>query len=261
MEKLNIVWWGDNYNWGDWLNPYLAEKISGKELNRVWLGDETETFRHYIIGSILNWTRSGNYEVWGTGMENPNVGLLAPPKKIHAVRGPLTRKTIIKQGYECPEVYGDPALLLPRFYTPNVEKKYKYGIIPHFLHTGHPWVSKFKNDPNVKIIDVLDPTITRFVDDVNECEIILSSSLHGIMCGDAYGVPSYWVDLSSDGNYNWFKFNDYLMSVRRPLVPPIKVEPSTELDDLWPPLYNYSIEIDLDKLLDACPFKNSKQTH
>lgn len=254
MNKLDIVWWGYNNNWGDILNPYLAEKISNREINRIPLTNDTGVFRYYIIGSILNYTLSGNYEVWGSGMDNPKIGLQSPPKRIHAVRGPLTRKVIRKQGYECPPIYGDPALLLPRFYTPNVKKKYKYGIIPHFLHKQHPWLSKFKDDPTVKIIDIQDPNVTNFIDLVNECEIILSSSLHGIMCGDAYGIPSYWLDLSPDGKYNWFKFNDYLMSVRRPLVSPIKVNDNTELDNLWPPLYNYSIEIDLDKLLDVCPF-------
>ena len=53
---------------------------------------------------------------------------------------------------ECPEIYGDPALLYPLFYKPNVKKEYKYGIIPHFAHQENPWLNKFKDNPQVNII-------------------------------------------------------------------------------------------------------------
>ncbi|WP_410503913.1 hypothetical protein [Flavobacterium sp. XN-5] len=29
-------------------------------------------------------------------------------------------------------MYGDPALLLPRYFNSKVEKKYKYGLVPHY---------------------------------------------------------------------------------------------------------------------------------
>ncbi len=44
-DSLNYVMWGDNGNWGDWLNPYLISKISGINVDvdytkhRVWLND------------------------------------------------------------------------------------------------------------------------------------------------------------------------------------------------------------------------------
>lgn len=258
MKHKNLVYWGENYNWGDWLNVKLFSLMSGvpeDDINRVWLGTDEPTERYYCIGSILNHTYSEGYEVWGSGMESPKYPIPTKPKKVHAVRGPLTRKALIDNGYECPEVYGDPALLYPRFYKPNVEKKYKYGIIPHFSHGGNTWLANFNDNPDVKVIDVIDPTINRFVDEVNECEIILTSSLHGLICADSYGIPSYWVDLRENlnDNINWFKFKDYFMSVGRPPVGPYQITKSTNLDEHY--YYKYTIDIDLDKLYEACPFK------
>ncbi len=50
------------------------------------------------------------------------------------------------------------------------------------------------------------------VDDILSCEVILSSSLHGIIFSHAYGVPAYHVqftDFFKNGN---FKFADYYSS-------------------------------------------------
>jgi pyruvyltransferase len=179
------------------------------------------------------------------------------PNKIHAVRGPLTRDLLLKQGFDCPEIYGDPALLYPRFYKPNIKKKYRFGIIPHYADFSDPWVQKFSNNPDVKIINIKDRTCNKFIDDIHECEILLSSSLHGIIAGDAYGIPSYWIELSNKVHGKGFKFNDYFLSVKRPLVEPIRPKLETNIKDFSNTFYNYKIDIDLDLLYNACPFKQS----
>lgn len=268
MNHNNLSWWGSKdehdgnvWNWGDQLNPWLYSKISGvpiDKINHISLDDNTNTPRYYVIGTLLNIINSSNVEVWGSGLEGSDIPLKTLPDKINAVRGPLTRAALINAGCDCPEVYGDPALLLPKYYIPNVNKEYKYGIVQHFMHKEETaWISKYKDDPTVNIIDVQKPSITDFIDEINKCEIILSSALHGIICGDAYGIPSYHINFDPKGRYNWFKFHDYYVSVKRPIVsPPLLLNRDTEIENIWPPLYNYSISIDLDKLLEACPFKN-----
>ena len=264
----NLSWWGcghkndmNSWNWGDQLNPWLFSKIKGipiEKINRVPLWSEESIPRYYMIGSILSFIYDQKVEVWGSGLGGPSPPLKFLPKKIHAVRGPLTRNALIKLGCDCPEVYGDPALLLPRYYTSNVKKEYKYGIIQHFSRKEDTaWVAKYRNDSNINIIDIKHPSIIGFIDEINKCDIILSESLHGIICGDAYGIPSYHINFNTNKEYNWFKFNDYLLSVGRPLVTPLLlIDETIDIYNLRGSLYNYSINIDLDKLLQSCPYNN-----
>ena len=69
--------------------------------------------------------------------------------------------------------------------------------------------------------------------------------------GDAYGIPSYWIKLSDDVLGNGFKFKDYFESVNRLDNEPLNWKGKLKGLKLKP----YQIDIDLDKLLNACPYK------
>jgi pyruvyltransferase len=257
MSNLNISWWGNNGNWGDELNRVLCSRISDMNINRVDILDKSSTFRYYCIGSVLQTPLSDNFEVWGSGLISERSRMPFKPNKIHSVRGPLTREILLNQGIECPEIYGDPALLYPIFYKPKSTKKYKYGIIPHYIDHSSSWISKFENNNDIKIINIKDFTINRFVDEINECEIILSSSLHGIIAGDSYGIPSYWIELSKSVQGDGFKFNDYFSSVKRPLISPIIPNYISKIEDISSQLYDYNVKISLNDIINSCPFKSN----
>lgn len=247
--------WARTPNWGDALNPIIIEKLSGTR--PIY---DSKNPNYLCIGSILQWAKD-NTKVWGTGIIRSKDIITYKPH-FFAVRGPLTRNLLLQQNIDCPDVYGDPALLYSRFYKPKVSKKYKYGIIPHLVDRENPWILKYKTNPDVKIINIerkssLDD-INSFVDEVNECEIILSSSLHGIICADSYNIPSYWIKLSDKVIGNGFKFKDYFSSVGRPLTEPIKPRVVDSIKNFSDNFYTYKINIDLDKLLKSCPFKNIK---
>lgn len=101
-----------------------------------------------MIGSIFDSKYLDNAKtyVWGSGSINGGRIKADLNIKIKAVRGPLTRKTAILSGYECPEIYGDPALLLPYAYKPNINNKYKVGIIPHYCDVKNSIHSKIMNN-------------------------------------------------------------------------------------------------------------------
>jgi pyruvyltransferase len=245
--------WCEGRNWGDALSPYLVRLLSGKE---VVLRTGLHHRRFLAIGSILG-DANEHSEVWGSGFIRENDRVLGVPRKVHAVRGPLTRDLLLRQGLDCPEVYGDPALLLPRFFNPEVEKPYSVGIIPHYIDKGHPWLSQFVHDPQVRIIDI-EAGIEDFVRDVKSCEAILSSSLHGLICADSYGVPNAWIQLSGAVVGGDFKFRDYRASIGSVEPTALRIQEASRVDAMVSQTVRHEVKVDLHKLLRACPFLSTR---
>jgi pyruvyltransferase len=244
-------------NWGDLLNPTLIQKISGKPLLHI---SDVKNITHkpvYIaIGSLLGHDLSfckDNLVIWGTGFMCETECLNIAPREIHAVRGPLTRDKLLSQGYNCPEVYGDPALLCPKLYKNNNKQRYKLGIIPNYVDKELiPPV--FQDDPNVLIIDI-QSGIHQVIDQICSCRKIVSSSLHGIIAADAYGVPSKWLKLSDNVLGNGFKFYDYFYSVGRMNEEAIELNDTISIDNILDEFDYYKLDFNADELWDACPFK------
>ena len=239
----------DDRNWGDALSPVLAGMLSGRRIKMMLWHHQ---HRYLMIGSILG-NASRRAEVWGSGFMWADEKLAEVPQAVHAVRGPRSRAKLLEQGIHCPEVYGDPALLFPRFFNPPVKKAYAIGIIPHYIDKDHSWVERHRNDPQVRIIDV-KCGIQQFVEAVKSCELILSSSLHGLICADSYGVPNLWIELSDKVWGGSFKFLDYFESVARETTAPIRPDESTSLGMVTQCHRPYEVKIDLQPLIAACPF-------
>lgn len=210
--EITVKYFQKCANWGDALNPYLLAKIF-PAATIVEKGQEDDVQGKHLlaIGSIIHWASEGTI-VWGTGAILPNLRLAHRPKSVLAVRGPLTRRVLKQQGVPCPDVYGDPALLLPRFYRPASKSTHsgRVGIIPHYVDKDSGIVKRLEN-AGAKAIDVF-AEIEHFVDDVCSCRCILSSSLHGLICADAYGIPARWITLSKKVIGDGFKFRDYYLS-------------------------------------------------
>ena len=245
------LYYCESPNWGDALSPVLCSMLSGKPVKKMlW----THQNRYFAIGSILEHANS-RAEVWGSGFVWPDGKFSEAAPKIHAVRGPRTRARLLELGIECPEIFGDPALLFPLFYNPEVEKKYAVGIIPHFSDKDTAWIKRQQTnaDPNIRIIDV-EGGIEEFVREVKSCELIVSSSLHGLICADAYGVPNVWVKLSDILWGGSFKFCDYHESVGREAPAVITPDADTPLSWITQHHRPYTASLDLRPLINACPF-------
>jgi pyruvyltransferase len=250
-------------NWGDALNPVLIQKISGKTplIATEYTYNIKSNPVYSAIGSVLESANAnncghGNLVVWGTGFISSRGRLKVQPKKICAVRGPSTRELLLEQGYECPEIYGDPALLYPKFYRPESRKRYKLGIVPHYVDKNHAAINNFQNDPDILIIDILGG-IHNVVDQICSCQKIASSSLHGIIAADAYGIPSTWIKFSDNVVGNGFKFFDYFKSVGRTDEGPLVIQEDSSIDDILDTYYRYKLDLDLKELWDACPFRDN----
>lgn len=212
-DSLLIKYYDFENNWGDSVNPYLFEKITGKKVvssNVIYnFLNKTEVLG---IGSIISGDLS-NYAIWGSGIMWENIKI-NKPKEVLALRGLKTLKKIQEVGGNC-DVFGDPVLLFPEiFSSQNIEKKYKYGIVPHFKDKNKIGVQKIinLNDPEIKIIDIQNG-IEEFVIDILSCENILSSSLHGLILAEAYGIPTCRLIFSEEMKGGDFKFFDYYSGV------------------------------------------------
>lgn len=213
-----------NANFGDDINIPLLRSISGRKIV-LWRNCFFNENKKNIIaiGSILEFNANMHSYVWGSGAMFGNKELREKPFKVCAVRGKLSRQYLLNQGIDCPEVYGDPALLLPYIYKCNSVKKFKYGIVPHILDYDLPHVVKFREEhPEVLFIRLNGyKNWQDVIDKINSCEFILSSSLHGLIVSDAYGVPNARVLFSNLIEGGDFKYKDYYSGVDRKYVDPI----------------------------------------
>jgi len=249
-------------NFGDTLNIELIRLITGETptiVNNSFVNPDKEPI-HMCIGSVLGWADK-NTIIWGTGKmsDTDNTMFKEKPKKICAVRGKLTRDELIKRGYSCPQVYGDPALLMPRFYKPKMTKKYDLSIIPHHIdrHLIPALKKRFKK---AHFIDITGD-VYEFIDEICASERIMSSALHGLICADAYGIPNIWIKLSDKVLGKGFKFRDYFSSVNRTDIEPLFINAESTILEVGEKFKKYNKpEIDLDKLWKACSFRPKEKT-
>lgn len=179
------------------------------------------------------------------------------PKKVHAVRGPLTQEVLARRGFAVPDTLGDPGLCLPHFYQPSrAGRTHRLGLIPHVSDLPY-WIENKDLVPDdVRIIDVRDP-IETVIDAIVACEATLSSSLHGIIESHAFGIPSAWlISFASELSENDFKFRDYFASVglegMQPLERRFPFDPADYMGDVTLP--SADLEAIAKRLLEVCPF-------
>ena len=251
-------------NWGDDLNYYLMNRISNRPIvvyNGFWLARKLKKKNYLCIGTLLDAVNYSNPQtvVWGSGVSGQERSFV-PPLEIWSVRGYKTLEFLSTHGIECPNSFGDPALLLPRYYSPFFQrKKYKLGIIPHVIDLDFDVINKIREtQTDILIIDLAHyEKWTDVIDQICSCEIIASSSLHGLIVSDAYNIPNCWITLSGKISGGLFKFYDYFSSVNRKDSEPIKIEKISDLVQVYKQVSLWkSIEIDTDEILKCCPFLN-----
>jgi len=269
QKTIRLFWWNEKIiqgkskeNYGDVLGKYLVEKISGKKVVFAWPKKKSIISFYkpiYVtIGSIIH---NANHKciVWGSGIINQEINV--KKATFLAVRGPQTRKYLLNFGYSVPEIYGDPALLLPLFFNPKVEKKFKIGIVPHYNDYAlvKDW---YTNHKDIVVIDMMTNNVEAKTIEFLECEKIISSSLHGVIIAHAYGIPAVWQKFSNKVFGDDIKYQDYFESVglnsyKPNLKETIFLEDEMEsLFDRYPVLPNLdTINKVREDLMAVCPFK------
>ncbi len=216
-----------------------------------------------VTGSILN-NDVKNAIVWGCGLAF-STDIVPQKKAIRAVRGKLTGDILKRQGVEFNHVYGDPALLLPKIYMPQVPKQWKLGILPHYSDTLSIYQRLNMSDVDfamhgIRVLDIMS-NVEDVINQINSCEKILSSTLHGLMVSHAYGVPCEWTKFSDKIIGDDFKYLDYFSSIesdkksfmdlRGDKLNMLMLNTFLNYNNFYLPL----MKCDLNALWNSCPFK------
>lgn len=246
-----------NNNFGDDINYPLLHALTGKPIiNESFVG-----LKHIdnllCIGSIIESSGNNRSIIWGSGAIYGDRALTYIPKKVCAVRGLYTKNYLESQGIKCPDVFGDPALLLPYIYNPQVEKKYKIGIIPHYVDFDLPHVKEFR-DSHPEILFISFRGYSSWEDvicQIKSCEYIISSSLHGLIVSDAYCIPNVRVVFSHNITGGDFKYKDYYSGVGRKYINPIDFTKIIDISMTKKILKEYDpISYNPKKLLESFPY-------
>jgi pyruvyltransferase len=244
--RVELVYWrpaqGDNF--GDFLSQVVTTKVLADAGHFIGEGT-SQPQRLLAIGSILHLARDGDH-IWGSGVNGKIKEDRYRFKRlhVHAVRGPLTREFLMKRGIPTPEIYGDPALLLPRLLQGRFRPS---GDLPFVLVPNLNDLPLIRSFPNV-----VSPMLpwNSCIEQIIRGRFVIASSLHGLIIAEAFGLPARLLRLSE--RENLFKFEDYALGTGRPSIefatsideaiemggmPPIRFDPQPLLDafpiDLW----------------------------
>ena len=208
---MKIYYWNEVKNFGDLLSSLLLKRFSN--LDSVW--SEPKDAQLVVVGSVLdklpeNWAGI----IAGAGKLHEKTVLKFPQAKVLAVRGPLTAKS-----FKGSFALGDPGLLADELVKVK-DKEYDLGVIPH-------WTDKVLEKHHIyrhmdhKIIRVSDHPL-KVIEEIGKCKRIVSSSLHGIIIADAFGIPRK-IEMAPrmlshpDQEGGLFKWQDYSASLNIPL--------------------------------------------
>lgn len=170
-------------NFGDLLGPIIASRL----VRGPAVDFDPEGPRLLAVGSIMQFGRPGDV-VWGAGF---NAKLKEhrsdlPELDVRAVRGPYSRLLLEAAGLEVPEVYGDPALLLPDLFPETrswAEQKTRQVVVLPNLHDE----GKLMGDE--RVVSPRRP-VWEVVRAIASADLVVGSSLHGIVVAESLGVPA-----------------------------------------------------------------------
>jgi hypothetical protein len=198
-------WWDGHPNFGDALTPWL---LRPRGVLPVLVSPDRA--RMVGVGSILeHLPESFDGVVWGSGLIHDRP-LRLPRARFLAVRGELTKDRL---GLRGDVALGDAGLLAATV-LPRPATTWDLGFVPHSDHHHDPVAHELveRHPGQVRFIDVRRGP-DHVVREIASCAAVLSTSLHGLIVADAYGIPGAWATLGADLMGGTFKFRDHESAV------------------------------------------------
>lgn len=200
-----LYWWNTQrrfkviprrLNVGDALSPYIVRAV----MQELGVGLSSRGNKLLAIGSVMNHARNGDV-IWGTGFNStkPSDAYSFTDLDVRAVRGPVTRDFLARRGIKAPNVFGDPGILASKYIPGSIEKKYDYTFIPHISESP----TKYRAD---RVLETKG-SVLNFISELTKSKLVLSSSLHGVILAESYGIPAILV--INDNGEGIEKYHDY----------------------------------------------------
>lgn len=205
MWRAGVVvptsWWDGHPNFGDAMTSWLLPAYGVLPIHRV-----PTRARLSGVGSVLEFLPPGfDGAIWGSGLIRDHPYPL-PDAHVLAVRGPLTRDRI---GAPADAALGDPGILAAR-HVRRPEPRWDVGLVPHGHHRSHAGFLALAESARsrVCVIDVHQEAAAA-VREIAACRVIVTTSLHGLVTADSFGIPAVWTTLAPPLEGGSFKFHDY----------------------------------------------------
>lgn len=209
----------DGINFGDELTKEIITKLFKK---RVIVSNAIDRrFDILGVGSLIHFFNEVvDYKifVWGSGLIDNNVKRINQNFIFKACRGSNTRSKLSEKYKDIP--LGDPGLLCNLIYKNKVKETKKIGVIAHYRDEQSNYLNSIiKKHPEIFTIISVSQSPKQVADKIRGCRLILSSSLHGLIVSDSFGVPNIHLKLSDNlksphhlrgGEY---KFRDYYSGI------------------------------------------------
>jgi len=166
------------------------------------------------IGSVLHHAADGSV-VWGSGW-NPKIADARhrwSRLDVRAVRGPLTADFLRRRGVTVPDVFGDPALLVPRLIPDLVTaaagpRRFPVTYVPNLNERRRARLESvppgWRLDPRDDLLAVLRR--------IARSAFVVGSSLHAVIVAESLGVPARFL---APHREHELKYRDYLEGTGR----------------------------------------------
>lgn len=239
-------------NFGDRLNANLVKALTSQ--NPFWSRKPDQP--HILgIGSVLSGVNN-QARIWGSGVMDPDfeIGDINGGH-VFALRGPKSYEALRRAGVPLGDVpLGDPAMLAPSALGIQVANhpRHLVGLVAHYVDRDLPAVRSLLRQDGVADINVHDDPCD-LIAAMADCQVILSSSLHGLILAEALGLPSLWIKAGDGIAGGSFKFEDWFGTTRNPQRQPYVLEGNEAAHQLAALAEHRDHTIDLDALAAALP--------
>lgn len=208
-------WWRERPNFGDLLTPLLLKHFVGVETEWSPAHDADLISTGSILGHV---PRTWKGHILGSGklFERDEV---PTDSTVWALRGPISAK-----GIRGDFALGDPGLIADELVGPQ-NKRWKIGILPHWSDSVLTKRTEWDRYEPVRIHPTWHPLDVLAT--IGACEKIVTSSLHGVILADAFGIPrrfEHAARLDHEGGH--LKHRDYNASIGHKFEVGVTSQPS-----------------------------------